>query len=399
MGVVYEADLKFPRKSDKPVLSMNGFDFQGAWEIDNKARKVLGVHFQADAQGSRWFDPYMAAAQKAIDDNFPATINRISCGNCLSSRFLLVETQSDRQPSRYFLYDPAKGKITADVGAARPWIDQRQMGLRNFVRYPARDGLQIPAYVSTPPGWHKGDRRPLIVLVHGGPWIRGVFWEWDAEAQFLATRGYVVIQPIYRGSTGFGLDFFRAGWRQWGLAMQDDLADAARWAVAQGYADPARIAIGGASYGGYATLMGLIREPELFRCGFEIAGVTDLVTKHDFAWSDASDDMRNYSDVVLLGDPEKDRTLLEQASPIHAADRLSQPLLMAHGVDDVRVPFIQGKSFRDAVMRTNKDVQWVQYPDEGHGLSKESDRFDYWKRVEALLARHLRSGDDTLAAH
>lgn len=385
MGVVYAADLDNPTRVDKPLIAVRDFDFQGWWEIDHRARKVLGVHFQTDAQGARWFDPTLAAAQKAIDDALPATVNRISCGNCLSSRYLLVEAQSDRQPSHYYLFDPTKGKITADTGEARPWIHARQMGQRDFIRYPARDGLSIPAYVNTPPGWHKGERRPLVVLVHGGPWVRGVSWEWDPEAQFLATRGYVVIQPIFRGSAGFGFNFFKAGWHQWGLAMQDDLVDAARWAVAQGYADPARIAIGGASYGGYATLMGLIRDPDVFRCGFELAGVTDLLSFRDFAWSDASDEIRGYSDVVLIGDPEKDRAQLIEASPIHSADRLLQPVLMAQGADDVRVPIIQGTAMRDAVMRTNKSAQWVAYADEGHGLTKEADRFDYWKRVAALL--------------
>jgi dipeptidyl aminopeptidase/acylaminoacyl peptidase len=391
-------DLNDPQHTRKPFLLVRGFDFEGQWEVDHKARKVLGVHFLTDAHGSRWTEPQMQAAQKSVDAALPGTINTITCGECLSSRFLLVRSDSDRQPARYFLYDTQTQTVVAGFGETRPWIDAMQMGRRTFVRYPARDGLQIPAYLTLPPGRAKDERVPLIVLVHGGPWMRGASWEWDAEAQFLATRGYAVIQPEFRGGTGFGFAHFRAGWHQWGLAMQDDLADAARWAVDQGYADPARIAIGGASYGGYATLMGLIKNPEIFRCGFEYGGVTDIRLMYSISWSDASNEAKKYGYPVLIADPEKDAAQIEETSPLKNAARLTQPLLMAHGAEDVRVPIAHATRFHDAVTKTNKNVEWLVYTDQGHWYGPESHRFDYWRHVEGLLERCLKPQAEAVAA-
>jgi len=390
LDTVYRVDLKDPAQAWKPFLALNGFDFDGSWQVDRKQRKLLGVHFQTDARGTRWIEPRMLAAQKAIDEALPATINRITCGNCLSSRFFLVSSETDRQPTRYFLFDPANNKLVGVTSGARPWIDPKQMGLRDFVRYVARDGLKIPAYLTLPPGRRKEERLPLVVLVHGGPWVRGVSWEWDPEAQFLATRDYAVIQPEFRGSTGFGYDHFHAGWHQWGLAMQDDLADAVAWAVAQGYALPGQVAIGGGSYGGYATLMGLIKDPQLYRCGFEFAGVTDIGLLYSINWSDASDEVLKYGMPALVADPEKDAAQIEQTSPLKNAQRLTQPLLMAYGGEDIRVPITHGTEFRDAVMRTNKHVEWLVYNHEGHGFRREDDRIDYWRHVEAFLDRCLK---------
>ncbi|HWM71002.1 MAG TPA: prolyl oligopeptidase family serine peptidase [Steroidobacteraceae bacterium] len=395
-GEIYVTDLKQAVLDWKPFLTLKGFDFDGDWEADRKARKLLGVHFLTDAYGTHWIDPRMAEAQKAIDAALPGTTNTITCGNCLSSKFFLVHAASDRQPTRFLLFDPAANKFMG-YALARPWIDAKQMGQRDFFRFRARDGMEIPVYVTLPPQWKKGERVPLIVLVHGGPWVRGASWEWDPEAQFLATRGYAVVQPEFRGGTGFGYEHFHAGWHQWGRAMQDDLADAARWAIAQGYADPARIAIGGASYGGYATLMGLIKEPELFRCGFEFAGVTDIELMYSITWSDASDEAKKYGYPTLIGDPEKDAAQIAETSPLKNAQRLKQPLLMAHGVDDVRVPIKHGRKFHDAVTDTNKNVEWIVYSDEGHGFHQDEHRIDYWKHVEAFLHRCLGSSPGQLS--
>jgi len=230
----------------------------------------------------------------------------------------------------------------------------------------------------------------MIVLVHGGPYVRGAEWEWDPEVQFLASRGYAVLQPEFRGSTGFGSRHFTAGFKQWGLAMQEDIADGARWAIAQGYADPKRICIAGASYGGYATLMGLAKNPELFKCGFEWIGVTDLNLLFELSWlSDMSEESQKYSMPVLVGDPVKDAKQLKETSPINIADQIKQPLLMAYGGSDRRVPIKHGESFRDAVTKTNKQVEWIQYVDEGHGWHLVKNRVDFWSRVEKFLEKNL----------
>jgi dipeptidyl aminopeptidase/acylaminoacyl peptidase len=262
------------------------------------------------------------------------------------------------------------------------------MGKRDFFHYAARDGLQIPVYVTMPPDKAAGPR-PAIVLVHGGPYVRGGSWEWDDEAQFLATRGYVVLQPEFRGSTGFGGGHFHAGWQQWGRTMQDDLADAAAWAVKQGWADPKRIGIMGASYGGYATLMGLVRNPDVFRAGVEWAGVTDIELLFTAAESDASDDARRYDMKTLIGDALKNPAAFTDVSPLAQAGRIRQPLLMAHGAQDRRVPIVHAAKMHDAVTAKNANVEYVVYPEEGHGWRHEDDSIDFWKRVDAFLDKNL----------
>jgi dipeptidyl aminopeptidase/acylaminoacyl peptidase len=171
--------------------------------------------------------------------------------------------------------------------------------------------------------------------------------------------------------------------------MQDDLADATRWAIAQGHADAKRICIAGASYGGYATLMGLINDPELFRCGVEWVGVTDIGLMFSVDWSDITEEWKKYGQVKLIGDPVTDAAALAAVSPLQNAARLKQPLLMAYGEFDARVPLIHGEKFRDAVKAHNPQVEWVVYDKEGHGWSRPETRIDFWGRVEKFLARHI----------
>jgi dipeptidyl aminopeptidase/acylaminoacyl peptidase len=173
--------------------------------------------------------------------------------------------------------------------------------------------------------------------------------------------------------------------------MQDDVADAAQWAVKQGYADPKRVCIAGASYGGYATLMGLIRNPEIFRCGFEWVGVTDINLMYTINWSDLSTEWQQYGMPKLIGDPVKDADQLAATSPIKLADKIKQPLLLAYGGLDRRVPIEHGTEFRDAVRKGNKDVEWIEYADEAHGWWQLSVNVDFWTRVERFLDKNLKN--------
>jgi dipeptidyl aminopeptidase/acylaminoacyl peptidase len=302
---------------------------------------------------------------------------------------LLISSNSDRKPTQYYIYTTATGQITG-LGSTHPDINPAQMGTRDFMHYQARDGLSIPVYVTMPPN-KSNTPMPTIVLVHGGPNVRGSSWEWERDAQFLASRGYVVLQPEYRGSTGFGAAHFKAGWKQWGLAMQDDLADAAKWAIKQGWSDPKRIGIVGASYGGYATLMGLIKNPELFRCGVEWSGVTDLALRFNTPQDDISDDLMNYDLKTLMGDPDTDAEMFNANSPLENAAKLTQPLLMAHGTQDVRVPLVHATAFYNKVSNTNTHVEKIIYPDEGHGWHHEQNSIDFWTHVESFLHKNLQT--------
>jgi dipeptidyl aminopeptidase/acylaminoacyl peptidase len=204
-----------------------------------------------------------------------------------------------------------------------------------------------------------------------------------------------VLEPEFRGSTGLGVRHFTAGWKQWGLAMQDDIADGVRWALAQGIAAPGRICIAGASYGGYATLMGLARDPDLYQCGVEWIGVTDINLMYNGTWnadSDLPDEYKQFGMPLMIGDQVKDAAQLKATSPIEQAARIKAPLLMAYGGADRRVPLFHGTRFRDAVKRTNPNVEWIEYPDEGHGWSLPANRIDFWTRVEAFLDKNIGKG-------
>jgi dipeptidyl aminopeptidase/acylaminoacyl peptidase len=293
----------------------------------------------------------------------------------------------------YLLYNTGTGALSK-IGASHPDIDSRQMGRQQMVHYKARDGLDIPALLTLPPGERRGPL-PLVVLVHGGPFVPGPTWGWNPQSQFLASRGYAVLEPHYRGSTGLGARHYRAGWKQWGLRMQDDLADGARWAIAQGIAASRRVCIAGASYGGYAALMGLVNDPDLYQCGVDWLGVTDINLLYTGTWiddSDLSDDYKRVGMPVLIGDPVADAAQLKATSPLEQAARIKQPLLLAYGGADRRVPLFHGKRFRDAVKRTNANLEWIEYAEEGHGWAVVDNRVDFWTRVEKFLDKHIGEG-------
>ncbi|WP_343631384.1 alpha/beta fold hydrolase [Roseateles sp.] len=327
------------------IHAMYGADGQTSSLV--ASRQLLGLHFENDAPTSHWFEPRLKQWQAEIDKRLPGRANHIDCRRCLRTGRLLVSSSSDQQPTQYFLFDTAKGAL-AMLGSSRPWIQGAQMGQRDLHRIPARDGLDLPVMVTMPAGKAAGPR-PAVVLVHGGPSMRGTHWTWDEEAQFLASRGYVVIEPEFRGSTGYGEKLFKDGWKQWGLAMQDDVSDALQWAVKQGWVDAKRVCIEGASYGGYAALMGLIRDPDQYRCAVSWVGVTDLNYLASDEWSDLSDVWRTYGMKTMVGDPVKDAEQLRQTSPLRRAKEIRQPVLLAYGGTDRRVTLQHGQDLRSAL--------------------------------------------------
>lgn len=384
-AALYRYDLAKRALDPEPVISLDGYDFNGRFVMDKT--RVLGLHYLSDARATVWFDPEFKALQAKVDALLPGTVNLIDAPLRRGSPQVLLRSFSDTDPGSFMLYHSQTGKLTV-LGPAMRDIDPRQMGRRDLVKYRARDGLEIPAWLTLPRDG-KGKKLPMVVLVHGGPWVRGGEWKWDADAQFLASRGYAVLEPEFRGSTGFGFRHFRAGFKQWGLAMQDDVADGARWAVAQGVADGNRICIAGASYGGYSAMMGLVNDPELFRCGINWAGVTDVELMYSVVWSDFSLSNRIYDMPVVIGDREKDAAQLKATSPLQQASRIKQPVLLAYGGADRRVPIIHGVEFRNAARKTNQDIEWVEYVEEGHGWFLVKNRVDFWTRVEKFLARNI----------
>jgi len=391
-AALYRFDPLLKKMEAEPLISLQGFDLNPSMVTDSATQRLLGVHLRLEQGGSYWFDKELRQIQQSIDSAMPKDrTNRLWCGRCAGARFFVVESSSDRQPGRYYLFDRQSLKLQL-IGRARPWLDEASQGRRSFHRVPARDGLPLPVYLTRPANASADQVLPAVVLVHGGPWVRGHTLRWSQDAQFLASRGYLVIEVDFRGSTGYGLKHFAASWKQWGLAMQDDLADATAWAVKEGAADPQRVCIVGGSYGGYAALMGPIRHPDVYRCAASFAGVTDIDLMYSIGWSDFSSEWKQYGMPVLIGDRKTDAELLRNVSPLQQAHRIKVPLLLAHGGVDRRVPIEHSRKFLSAAQNAGVKVDWVVYPDEAHGFRKPANEADFWKRVEAFLAASLGKG-------
>ena len=382
---LYTLDMATGKLSDQPFLQSGRYDLDPSF-ITRKG-KLIGIRYLVDAEVTKWLAPDMVALQARLDDLLPSTINSISTSD--ESR-AIVFAYSDRDPGTYYLYDVAKGRLVR-LGSRQPGVDPARMSAMEPVHYAARDGLKIPAWLTVPQG---ADRKnlPLVVLVHGGPWVRGEQYRWNSEVQFLAARGYAVLEPEFRGSTGYGSALFKAGWKQWGLGMQNDVADGVKWAVDQGLVDPKRVCIAGASYGGYAVLMGLVNDPQVYRCGIDWVGVTDIDLMYTVSWSDLDEATiwRDYGMPKLIGDRETDAAQLKATSPLRNVDKIHAPLLLAYGGKDTRVPKDHGVKFRDAMMKQpGADVQWVLYDDEGHGWRSVDARIDFWNRAAAFLDKNI----------
>ena len=377
--------------AEQALVQVPGFDFEGQLLQDETSGALLGVHVEADAGSTVWFDAQMKAFQDQVDRRWPDHVNRVSCRRCgRPDMVALVHSGSDRDPGRYRIYRAATQRWET-VAVAQPGIDPKRMAGVELQRIRARDGRDLPVWLTRPSGRPAGEAAPAVVLVHGGPWVRGGYWAWDPMAQFLASRGYLVITPEFRGSTGYGEAHFEAGFRQWGQAMQDDVADALLWARKQGLATD-RACIAGGSYGGYATLMGLARHPELYRCGVAWVAVADLPLYLEggfWVWDDISALGRRYVLPELVGDSNRDKAMLTAASPLAQAERIRAPLLLAYGEEDVRVPIEHGKRLRDALAAAGRPPQWVSYPGEGHGWQKVATRVDFARRFEDFLRQHL----------
>lgn len=330
-----------------------------------------------------WFQRDWAAMQKQIDVLLPNRVNILS-GD--PRRAVLVRSYGDVDPGTWYYFDIAK-KSLVTVGKAMTSADPARMRPMEVMSYKAADGLSIPAYL-TRPAAPTATPAPMVVLIHGGPLARD-HWNWDADVQMLASRGYLVFQPQFRGSSGFGRRFEEAGFGEWGKAMQDDITDGVRHLVAQGIADPQRICIVGASYGGYAALWGLVKTPELYRCGISFAGVTDI--GHLFSdWTDLRFDKASRQLMKRhIGDSTMSAELFDPVSPLRHAGRIKAPVLLMHGREDERVPIAHGRRMRDALEANNKEVTWVVFNEEGHGLRYRRNQVEYFQAMLDFLGKHL----------
>lgn len=351
---------------------------------DYPQRKLLGLRYADDKPAIVWFDADRARIQKAVDASLPDTVNTLQRRG---DRWIIVSA-SDRDPGEAYLLD-AKTMRLEKVLSFEPAIDPKAMAPQRWVRYAARDGLEIPALLTLPPD-AAGKRVPLVVDIHGGPNVPATRWGYDPAVQFFASRGYAVLQPQFRGTIGFGWKLRSAGYRKWGDEMQDDLEDGVKWAVAQGIADAAHVCFFGGSYGGYAAAWGAIKNAKTIRCAVAVVAVTSI----DYLFDNAQTDLARLADrstlmVEQIGDPKTERARFRRVNPVDNADQVGVPILLAYGASDLRVPLVHGTDFRAALDRAHKDYEWVVYAGEGHGFSKDENVYDFFGRVERFLAKHL----------
>lgn len=296
----------------------------------------------------------------------------------------IVGYYSVENPVSYYLYDRSEG-TAAFLFSAIPSLEDYELAEVRPLLIPARDGLTLPSYLTLPAGVDTTGL-PTVLFVHGGPWARD-YYGYDPIVQLLANRGFAVLQVNFRGSTGFGRDFLNAANKEWGGAMQDDLTDAALWAVDQGYSDPARLAIVGASYGGYATLAGVAFTPDLYAAAVDLFGPSNLITFRQSVpayWRpmDALLDVR-------IGSLAEDAEMLADRSPLNHADEIGTPLLVIQGVNDPRVVQAESDQLVGALRAAGTPVEYVLYADEGHGFALEANNLDFAGRMEEFLARHI----------
>ncbi len=368
-------------------------DLEGGLIIDNPTGQLEGVRYDADKPGVAWTIDDMAKLQRQVDATLPNAINTITRGRENKSRFLIF-SQSDVNPGKYYLLTREPLSIE-ELLPTRPWLKPELMSPRKYMPYPARDGLQVPAWVTIPKD-SSGKNLPLVVNVHGGPWVRVYGWTgWGRypEAQLFASRGYAVLEPEPRASAGFGRKHLAAGYRQFGLAMQDDITDGVMALVKAGIVDKNRVCIYGGSYGGYASLWGVIKDPDLYKCAVPWIALNDLALWQTATWTDFAQNQRfNYqpSFDALVGSARTERAMLEKVTPYLHADKIKVPVLLVMGGDDRRVPIEHGTKMRSAMQTAGVKHEFVVYDREGHGFNKDENVFDFFKRVEKFLAEHLK---------
>jgi dipeptidyl aminopeptidase/acylaminoacyl peptidase len=373
---IWLIDLK---DRDEPRLLFSHPLVDVTYPILARDSRFIGARYDNGYPMMYYADGHIDAVMRGFEKLDPGQFSTIM-ESSLEDRFFLIHSVSDIASTKYWLLDSDNHQVS-QIGAAYPDRDTATLAPMRPISYAARDGTRIPAYLSTPPGL-PAKHLPLIVMPHGGPIARDR-WDYFFLRQFLVSRGYAVLQMNFRGSSGYGADWFFAAHQDWGGLTYDDVVDGARWAMAQGITDPERVCIVGWSFGGYLALLGAQRNPELFHCSVDIAGVSDLPMLIDEGhhWMEGTD----YRKRQLGTDTEK----LKRDSPrLHVSD-FKVPLLMLHGKKDYQVPFEQSETMDTALKRADKPHRFVVLPDADHQFSAVKDRTILLREIETFLGEHL----------
>lgn len=358
----------------------------GGLRMDRWTGAIIGIDTEGLFPATQWIDAEFQAIQADLDGRFGGMRVEIA-STSRDRRTVAFKVANAATPATWFVLDRTQDRLLR-IGATYPSLQEHAGGTVLSETFTARDGAEIPVYITLPAGQTEASRAPMVVLPHGGPAARD-YPAFDWMAQFLAARGYLVLQPQFRGSTGFGASFSNAGYREWGGLMQDDVTDAVRWVIGRGWADPARVCIVGASYGGYAALAGASLTPDLYACAVSFGGVSDLRRMLRFERTSAGGDdsiATNYW-AEHIGDLSD--ASLDAVSPVKLAERVRAPVLLIHGLDDTVVPPDQSRAMAAALRRANRTVELVELRDTDHWLTTAPSRYQLLQRVEAFLARHI----------
>ncbi|HKL72330.1 MAG TPA: S9 family peptidase [Marinilabiliaceae bacterium] len=361
------------------------YDVDGVYY--SELRKVLTAASYTSWKNERHF---FDDETKSLFDRLNKDLGEYEIGisaNNKDETVFIIRTYSDRSLGAYYIYDKNSDSLEKIVEVS-PWIDENEMASMIPVKYDARDGMTINGYLTLPKGYtmETAKNLPVIVNPHGGPWARDE-WGFSPEIQFLANRGYAVFQMNFRGSTGYGKAFWESSFKKWGREMQDDITDGTHWLIEQGIADPKRIAIYGGSYGGYATLMGLVKEPELYAAGVDYVGVSNMFTFMKTIppyWEPLLAMMYE-----MVGDPKADSLMLREVSPVYQAEKITAPLFVVQGANDPRVNVDESDQMVAALKERGVDVEYLVKDNEGHGFRNEENRFEFYRAMEKFLSNQM----------
>jgi len=351
----------------------------------SKKRKVVTfAAFDTWKTERKFFDKQSETMYKTLAEKLPGYEVEVVANDKAEDKFIVMAS-NDRSPGSRNLFDAKTGTLTKLVDVA-PWLKESELAPMKPVEYKSRDGLTIHAYLTLPLG-REAKNLPVVINPHGGPWYRDT-WGFNPEVQFLANRGYAVLQMNFRGSTGYGRKFWEASFKQWGQAMQDDITDGVQWLIKQGIADPKRVAIYGGSYGGYATLAGVAFTPDLYAAAVDYVGVANMFTFMKTIppyWKPFLDMFHE-----MVGDPEKDKAMMEAVSPVMHADKIKTPLFVAQGAHDPRVNKDESDQMVAALKKRGVEVEYMVKDNEGHGFHNEENRFEFYGAMEKFLAKYLK---------
>ena len=366
---------------ENPDYDVSGIEY-------SKKRKVLTT---ADYESWKMDKYFFDEETKKIYDRVQKEVGNLNINIPWATKEedkFIVRAYSDRSLGAYYIYDKTSDKLTkiAEIG---PWLKQEELAEMLPIQYKSRDGITINGYLPLPVGYTMENAKnlPVVMNPHGGPWARDS-WYFNPEIQFLANRGYAVLQVNFRGSTGYGKKFWESSFKQWGLTMQDDITDGVQWLIDKGIADKKRIAIYGGSYGGYATLQGLVKNPDLYAAGVDYVGVSNMFTFMKTVppyWKPMLDMFYE-----MVGNPKKDSVLLASVSPVMNADKIKAPLFIAQGANDPRVNKDESDQMVAALKKRGITVEYMVKANEGHGFHNEENRFDFYRAMDKFLGEHLK---------